>query len=217
MSVGPSPLRARSSALGDREAGQDVVAVHSHARQAEAGGPLVEGHAGLAFVGFGDRPLVVLAEEHKGGVVHRGEVQGLAHIALAGGAVPEIGDGGRFGAVHGHAHRVAGGVQRLRADHEGVEVEVVVRGVPATVADAPEHGEQGERIEFPAQGDRVVAVAGEHEVVVVQGAGRSDLGGLLAEQRGPQAQLPLPLERDPLAVDPPCAHHVPVETAQFLG
>ena len=67
-----------------------------------------------------------------------------------GGAVAEVGDHGGVavgvaGADHAvalHAHGVAGRVQRLGADHDRVEVEVVLGGVPAALVDAAEQAEQ---------------------------------------------------------------------------
>jgi hypothetical protein len=56
----------------------------------------------------------------------------------------------------------------------------------------------------------VLAVGGERHVPGRQGPGRADLGGLLAEQGGPQAELALALQRDRLAVDPADKHHVAV-------
>ena len=44
----------------------------------------------------------------------------------------------------------------------------------------------------------------------------ADLGGLLAEQRGPQPQLTLPLQRDGLGVDAAGQHHVAEEAADLL-
>ena len=84
---------ARSSAAaGDREAGQHVVAVDPDAGEAEARGALVERDPGLPLGGLGDRPLVVLAEEHDRGVVDGGEDEGLGDVALAGGPVTEVAD-----------------------------------------------------------------------------------------------------------------------------
>ena len=118
---------------------EDVVAVDADAGEAEAERALVERDPRLALDRLGDRPLVVLAEEHDRGVVGRGEDERLVDVALAGGAVAEVGDHGRVavgvagadGAVALDAHRVAGGVQRLGADHDRVEAEVVLVRVPA--------------------------------------------------------------------------------------
>ena len=204
---------------------EDVVAVDADAGEAEAERALVERDPRLALDRLGDRPLVVLAEEHDRGVVGRGEDERLVDVALAGGAVAEVGDHGRVavgvagadGAVALDAHRVAGGVQRLRADHDRVEAEVVLVRVPAAVVDPAEQAEQVERVDALAVGDAVLAVGREDEVLRAQRAAGADLGGLLAEQLGPDAELAVALEGGGLGVDPPGEHHVAVEAAQLLG
>ena len=202
---------------------QHVVAVDPDAGEAEAQGALVERDPGLALDRLGDRPLVVLAEEHDRGVVGRGEDERLVDVALAGGAVAEVGDDGRVAvgvagaddAVALHAHRVAGGVQGLRADDDRVEAEVVVRGVPAAVVDAAEQAEQLERVDAAAPGDAVLAVGREDEVLRAQRAAGADLRGLLAEQLGPDAELAVALQRGGLGVDAADQDHVAVEAAQL--
>src|SRR5262249_56302433 len=102
----------------------------------------VGGYAAVAFERFGNGPLVVLAEEHDRGVENRRPDKRLVHIALAGGAVAEE-DNGRLAVLADQpvaldAHCVTGGVQGLGADDDGVEVEVVVGGVPAAVTGAAE-------------------------------------------------------------------------------
>ena len=123
----------------------------------------------------------------------------------------------RVRAVLGDAHGVAGGVQRLRADDDRVEVEVVAVRVPAAVVHAAEHAEQVRRVDPAAPGDAVLAVGREDVVVVAQRAAGADLGGLLAEQRGPQAQLALALQGGGLGVEAPGQHHVAVQAAQLVG
>ena len=142
-----------------------------------------------------------------------------------GGAVAEVRDhrgvavrvAGADGAVALDAHRVAGGVQRLGADHDRVEAEVVVVGVPGAVVDAAEQPEQVERVDAAAVGDAVLAVGREDVVLRAQRAAGADLGGLLAEQLGPDAELAVALERGGLGVDAAGQHHVAVEAAQVLG
>ncbi len=68
-----------------------------------------------------------------------------------------------------------------------------------------------------APGDTVLAVGREDVVVVASGPAGADLGGLLAEQRGPQAQLALALEGGGLGVEAAGQHHVPVQAAQVVG
>ncbi len=123
----------------------------------------------------------------------------------------------RVRAVLGDAHRVAGGVQRLGADDDRVEVEVVAVRVPAAVVHAAEHAEQVGRVDAAAPGDAVLAVGREDVVVVAQGPAGADLGGLLAEQRGPQAQLALALQRGGLGVEAAGEHHVAVQAAELFG
>lgn len=203
--------------LGDGQAGEDVVAVDADAREAVALRALVERDAGLLLGRLGDGPLVVLAEEHDGGVVDRGEGERFGDVALAGGAVSEVRDHGRVGAVLGDAHGVPGGVQGLRADDDRVQVEVVGVRVPAAVVHAAEHAEQVGRVDPAAPGDAVLAVGREDVVVLAGGAPGADLGGLLTEQRGPQAQLALALQGGGLGVETAGQHHVPVQAAQLLG
>ena len=63
----------------------------------------------------------------------------------------------------------------------------------------------------------MLAVGREDVVLRAQRAAGADLGGLLAEQLGPDAELAVALERGGLGVDPPGEHHVAVEAAQLLG
>ena len=185
---------------------------------------LVERDPRLALDRLGDRPLVVLAEEHDRGVVGGGEDERLVDVALRGRAVAEVGDHGGVAvgvagaddAVALHAHGVAGGVQGLRADDDRVEAEVVLVGVPAALVDAAEQAEQLERVDAAAPGDAVLAVGREDVVLGAQRAAGADLRGLLAEQLGPDAELAVALERGGLGVDPAGQHHVAVEAADHL-
>ena len=120
-------------------------------------------------------------------------------------------------AVALHAHGVAGGVQRLGADHDRVEPEVVVVGVPGAVVDPAEQAEQVQRVDPAAVGDAVLAVGREDVVLRTQGAAGADLRGLLAQQLRPDAELAVALERGGLGVDAAGQHHVAVEAAQVLG
>src|SRR6478736_8782038 len=204
---------------------QHVVAVDADAREAEAQRTLVERDPGLTLDRLGDGPLVVLAEEHDRGVVGRGEDERLVDVALGRRAVAEVGDHGRVplgvtgadDAVALHAHRVAGGVQRLGADHDRVEAEVVLVGVPAALVDPAEQAEQAQRVDALAVGDAVLAVGREDVVLGTQGAAGTDLRSLLAEQLRPDAELAVALEGRGLHVDAPGEDHVAVEPAQLLG
>ena len=65
-----------------------------------------------------------------------------------------------------------------------------------------------------APGDAVLAVGREGHVLGLQRPAGADLRGLLAEQRHPDAQLALPLQRVGLPVEPADQHHVAVEGLQ---
>ena len=145
----------------------------------------------------------------------------LVHVTLATGAVTEVGDRRLTVLVADRVvallpHRVPGRVQRLGADHDRVEVEVIVSRVPGSLVDAAEQAEQIERVDALAPGDAVLAVGREDHVVLVQGAAGADLRGLLAEQGSPQAELPLTLQGGRLGVDPANHDHVPVEALDRL-
>ena len=62
----------------------------------------------------------------------------------------------------------------------------------------------------------MLAVGGEGVVLGAQRAAGADLGGLLAEEAGPQAQLALALERGGLGVEAADQDQVAVEAAQLL-
>jgi len=62
----------------------------------------------------------------------------------------------------------------------------------------------------------VLAVGGEREVPGPEGPARADLRGLLAEQRSPDPQLALALQRDGLEVDAADQHQVPVQRPDLL-
>ena len=213
--------------LRHRVAGQHVVAVDPEPGEAEPAGPLVERDAALLLQRLGDRPLVVLAVEDDGGVEHRRPDEGLVDVTLAGGAVTEVRDDGLApflagrvpvdGAVALDAHRVAGGVQGLGADHDRVQTELVLLGRPAAVADAAVQLEQLDRVDAAAPGHAVLAVGGEHHVVRAQRPAGPDLGGFLAEQRGPDAELALALQRDRHGVDGADQHQVPVHAPDVVG
>ena len=62
----------------------------------------------------------------------------------------------------------------------------------------------------------MLAVAGEGVVLRAHGATAADLGGLLPEERGPQAELTLALQRGGLLVDATDEHEVAIEAAQLV-
>ena len=194
-------------------AGEYVVAVHLDPGEAEPAGALVQRHAALPVLRRGDRPLVVLAEEDHGGVEDGRPRERLADVALASGAVAEVHDRGLVvRAIALQAHGVPGGVQRLVADNDRVQVELVLFRVPASVVHAPEEREEPHRIQATAPGDAVLAIGREGHVPGGQRTGGADLGGLLAQQRGPQAELALALQGDGLGIDPAHQDHVAVHS-----
>ena len=196
---------------GGRHDGEHVVAVHAQAGNAETRCPAGDVGVCLHPHGFGDGPLVVLAEEDHRHLKARGEDQCLVHVALARGAVAEVGDRHAVGAVEAGAERPAGGVQGLRADDDGRRGHAHGCRIPAGLRAAPPHLHEVRQAHAAAVGDPVFAVAGEHVVVVAQRPRRADLGGLLAEQRRPQAQLTLTLQGGGFGVDAAHQHHVFVE------
>ena len=63
----------------------------------------------------------------------------------------------------------------------------------------------------------MLAVGREGHVAGAERAARADLGGFLAEQRGPDAQLALALQRDRLEVDPADQDEVAVQRLDLVG
>ena len=106
-------------------------------------------------------------EEDDGSVVDAREHERLVDVALRGGAVAKVGDdrtvvsgiAARDQAVLVEAHRVPRCVQRVRADDERVEVEVVVRWVPRAVLQAAEDGQHLRQVHPALEGNCVFAVA----------------------------------------------------------
>ena len=205
----------------DGEAGEHVVAVDADAGEAVALRALVQRHAGLPLGGLGDGPLVVLAVEDDGRVVHRRPDEALVHVALAGGAVAEEAHGGLGVGAVAHlglellAHRVAGGVEALVADDDRVEVEAGGPGIPAALVGAPEDPEQLGGVDPAAPRHAVLAVGRERHVLGGERAPGPDLRGFLAQQRHPDAQLALALQGVGLAVEAAHEHHVAVEALQL--
>ena len=167
--------------------------------------------------GLGDRPLVVRADEDDGRAERGREHHRLVDVALAGGAVAEVGGRDLVGAVALDAHRVADGVQRLRADDDlrrrGVDVVRVVGGVLFAAPRDDEVGGLGAADVVHAD----LAVAREDEVVGAEGAGGADLRGLLALAGRPESELALALQGDALGVDAAHEHHVAIEALQHRG
>ncbi len=95
-------------------------------------------------------------------------------------------------------------------------MEAVLGHVPGARVDAAEHRQQPQRVDTADPGDAVLAVGREGVVLPVHGATGADLRGLLAQQRRPQAQFALPLERDRLVVDAADQQHVAIEALDLL-
>jgi len=89
-------------------------------------------------------------------------------------------------------------------------MKLVFLGIPAAVADPSVELEQGDRVDATAPGNPVLTVGGERHIGRAERAAGTDLGGLLAEQRGPDAKLALALQCDRLGVDPPDQHQIAV-------
>ena len=90
-------------------------------------------------------------------------------------------------------------------------------GVPAALVRAAEEAQQLRRVDAAAPGDAVLAVAGEGHVAGPQRAAGADLRGLLAQQRHPDPELALALQRGGLPVRAADQHHVAVEGLQGRG
>ncbi len=176
------PVAAASPLQGgrrDRVHGEHVVAVHPDAGKSKTRRPPVQRNAGLTLDRFRNSPLVVLAEEHDRGVVRAGEDESLVDITLTGRAVAEVADhrnvtiwiAGAHEPVALDAHGVARGVQRLSADHDGVEVKSRRYRVPAAKIDASVEGEQMDRVDTAAPGHPVLAIGGKDEVLLAQAPG----------------------------------------------
>src|SRR3954469_3771071 len=201
---------------GDGEDGGPVVAVDADAGESEAGRPLVQRHPRLPLDGHADRVLVVLAEEDDRRGERRRPDQRLVDLALARRAVAEEGQHRALGAVPLHPHRVTGRVQALGADDHGVQVEPGGDRVPAAVVDAAEEADHVQRVHPAGPGDAVLPVGREGHVCGLERAAGADLRRLLAQQRGPDAELTLPLQRGGLDVPAADEGQVAVEAAQLV-
>ena len=179
---------------GDRVAREHIVAVDLNTGDAESARALIQRYARLHAHRHRDRPVIVLDEEHLRRLVARGEDEGLVHVALAHGTVTEVDDDrlilvrvAHGVSVEGDAHGVAGGMQRVRTDHEGVEVEVLrLLRVPAAVGGAAEQGHDVEHVDPADHGDRVLAVGREDVVLGTGGVRGADLRALLARRSAPR-------------------------------
>ena len=89
-----APAGAIHGVPGRLVAGEHVVAVHHHPREAIAGravGNVLDGH--LAGLRHRDRVAIVLADEEHRQLVDAREIHGFVAIPLAGATLAEIGSG----------------------------------------------------------------------------------------------------------------------------
>src|SRR5690606_33336714 len=98
-----------------------------------------------------------------------------------------------------------------------VRVEPVAAEVPAAVVGAAEDAKQLGEAHPAGVGHPVFAVTGKRHVLRFQGASRADLGGLLAEERNPDTELPLPLHGVALAVAAADQDHVTVRSEEHTS
>ena len=159
--------------------------------------------------------MVVLAEEDDGRAVCGREDERFADIAFARRAVSEVGDRHRVGTVCLDAQGVTGCVKGLGSDDHLRCRHVDRVRVPPCRRDRAPHAHELDGRRTPAVGNGVLAVAREHEVVAAQRTCGGDLCRLLAEQRGPERKLALPLKRRRLGIDATNDDHVSVEVAQL--
>src|SRR4051794_19993959 len=99
-----------------REDGEDVVAVDAYAGKAETTRPLVERDAALLLQRLGDRPLVVLAEEHDRRLEDARPDERLVDVTLARGPVAEERPPRAARPGPPQAHPITGTRQPPRAD-----------------------------------------------------------------------------------------------------
>ena len=90
-------------------------------------------------------------------------------------------------------------------------------GSQPAVVGAAEDAQQRGGVDAAAPGDAVLAVGGEGHVAGLQRPAGADLRGLLAQQRHPEAELALALQRRRLPVEAADQHHVAVERLEGGG
>src|SRR5439155_3562435 len=101
-------------------------------------------------------------------------------------------------------------------EHDRVQAEVVVVGIPATQAHAAEHAQQRYRVDVAAPRHAVLAVRRESHVLNSKGPSGSYLGRFLAEAGRPQAELTLPLKRSRFAVEPSHERQVAIKRLDLV-
>ena len=120
------------------------------------------------------------------------------------------------GAVELEAHRVTGRVQCLAADDDLVVLELL-EFLPVAAVGAAEQAEQVGHRHPEHHRDGVLAVGGEDHVRLADGMRRAHLGGLLAEQRGPEAEFAVALQRGGLGVEASGEDHVAQIADEVVG
>ncbi len=113
--------------------------------------------------------MVVLAEEHHGSLVARGEHHGLVHVAFTRGTIAKVGKDRSVGTIQLDAHGIAGGVQALGTNDDlGGSRQIDAQGIPAIGGvTSPYAGDLGE-VGTTHIGHAAFPVARENEVVVPQ-------------------------------------------------
>jgi hypothetical protein len=138
-------------------------------------------------------------------------------VALGRGPVPEVHDGAGVAPVEPRPQRPPHRVEHLARHRDGDLREPRLQRVgDATVAGPPVEVHVLDQVDAPDHGHPHLTVGGEHEVFLGQGVRAADLGRLLADQRGIDGQLPLPLEGRGLQVDHPGHQHGPVHGPKVL-
>jgi len=162
----------------------------------------------LVFEPRGDGVLVVLADEHRPGVVDAGEVERLVDVALAGRAVAEVGDPGVRPALQRLPPADAGGVQRLRPDGNRRREGVFALGDRGTLLHFKRIQEDLVGRRRPAQQRRLLAERRDDPVVVGHGERAADLSGLPTDGGHVRPDLAASLQRDSPLVEAARALHL---------
>jgi hypothetical protein len=198
--------------------GRGVVAVDAHTGRAVAGGLVGEGAGGGLFgEGDADRVLVVLDQEDDGRAAYGRVVDGFVEVALAGGAVADVGEGDGVVAAHAGGVGESGGVQALGGQRGALGGGAVGVRVVAAVAVAPEEGQDLHRVDAAGEQGDALAVGGEEPVGGAQGEHGRGLAGFLAAGGGVDGEAALPGEGGGLPVEGAAGDHGPVQRERGVG
>lgn len=197
--------------------GQRVVAVDQAARHPVADG-LVGQRRGGGLLGerHRDGEAVVLYEEDDRGLPHRGEVQRLVEVALAGAAVAHQGERDHVVALEAGGVREAHGMRQLGRERGAEGRDAVLSRVVAGVPVAAQQGEGLDGVEAAGDGGEGVAVAREEPVAVLEDERGGDLAGLLPGAGGVHGETALLGQSGGLRVVAAAADQLLVQTAQQL-